>query len=152
MMWSTHSRRIDPISRSATPFCQGEAGAVGSSRIAAYDATRTRGVRKCITEQESYDIGWFEFLEVVAVDKCKLRGTEALKSYRGEDGDNTDLLNGAVSWAEFNDSTKPEDVPFYRGQNDARIIYDSRPMKRMCDDLIRRFGPQGTKFPGLVGQ
>src|SRR5712664_3158675 len=29
MMWSTHSRRIDPISRSATPFCQGEAGAVG---------------------------------------------------------------------------------------------------------------------------
>ena len=29
MMWSTHSRRIDPISRSAKPFCQGEAGAVG---------------------------------------------------------------------------------------------------------------------------
>src|SRR3984893_2772549 len=29
MMWSTHSRRIDPISRSATPFCQGEARAVG---------------------------------------------------------------------------------------------------------------------------
>jgi hypothetical protein len=25
MMWSTHSRRIDPISRSAKPFCQGEA-------------------------------------------------------------------------------------------------------------------------------
>jgi hypothetical protein len=22
MMWSTHSRRIDPISRSAKPFCQ----------------------------------------------------------------------------------------------------------------------------------
>ena len=29
MMWSTHSRRIDPTSRSANPFCQGEAGAVG---------------------------------------------------------------------------------------------------------------------------
>jgi hypothetical protein len=29
MKWSTHSRRIDPISRSAKPFCQGEAGAVG---------------------------------------------------------------------------------------------------------------------------
>jgi hypothetical protein len=28
-MWSTHTRRIDPISRSAKPFCQGEAGAVG---------------------------------------------------------------------------------------------------------------------------
>ena len=28
-MWSTHSRRIDPISRSAKPFCQGEAGAIG---------------------------------------------------------------------------------------------------------------------------
>src|SRR5450432_328622 len=26
MMWSTHSRRIDPISRSAKPFYQGEAG------------------------------------------------------------------------------------------------------------------------------
>jgi hypothetical protein len=29
MKWSTHSRRIDPISRSAKPFCQGEAGAIG---------------------------------------------------------------------------------------------------------------------------
>jgi hypothetical protein len=29
MKWSTHSRRIDPIKRSAKPFCQGEAGAVG---------------------------------------------------------------------------------------------------------------------------
>jgi FkbM family methyltransferase len=28
-MWSTHSRRIDPINRSAKPLCQGEAGAVG---------------------------------------------------------------------------------------------------------------------------
>jgi hypothetical protein len=33
MMWSTHSRRIDPISRSEKPFCQGEAGAVGLSRM-----------------------------------------------------------------------------------------------------------------------
>jgi hypothetical protein len=32
-MWSTHSRRIDPISRSAKPFCQGEAGAIGLSRM-----------------------------------------------------------------------------------------------------------------------
>src|ERR1700738_2294081 len=31
--WSTHSRRIDPISRSAKPFCQGEAGAVGLFRM-----------------------------------------------------------------------------------------------------------------------
>src|SRR5664279_456414 len=31
--WSKHSRRIDPINRSAKPFCQGEAGAVGLSRI-----------------------------------------------------------------------------------------------------------------------
>ena len=33
MKWSTHSRRIDPISRSAKPFCQGDAGAMGLSRI-----------------------------------------------------------------------------------------------------------------------
>ena len=32
-MWSRHSRRIDPISRSAKPFCQGEAGAIGLSRM-----------------------------------------------------------------------------------------------------------------------
>jgi hypothetical protein len=31
--WSTHSRRIDPISRSAKLFCQGEADAVGLSRM-----------------------------------------------------------------------------------------------------------------------
>src|SRR5258705_3511374 len=33
MVWSKHSRRIDPISRSAKPFCQGEAGAIGLSRM-----------------------------------------------------------------------------------------------------------------------
>src|SRR5262249_19640624 len=33
MMWSKHSRRIDPISHSAKPFCQGEAGAIGLSRM-----------------------------------------------------------------------------------------------------------------------
>jgi hypothetical protein len=26
MTWPIHSRRIDPINRSAKPFCQGEAG------------------------------------------------------------------------------------------------------------------------------
>src|SRR5947208_10524900 len=31
--WSTHSRRIDPISLSAKPFCQGEPGAMGLSRM-----------------------------------------------------------------------------------------------------------------------
>src|ERR1039458_7191679 len=33
MMWSKHSRRVDPINRSAKPFCQGEAGAIGLSRM-----------------------------------------------------------------------------------------------------------------------
>jgi hypothetical protein len=33
MMWSKRSRRIDPISRSTKPFCQGEAGAIGLSRM-----------------------------------------------------------------------------------------------------------------------
>jgi len=33
MMWSRHSRPIDPINRSAEPFCQGEDGAVGLSRM-----------------------------------------------------------------------------------------------------------------------
>jgi hypothetical protein len=33
MKWFTHSRRIDPINRSAKPFCQGEAGAIGLSRM-----------------------------------------------------------------------------------------------------------------------
>src|SRR5260370_10250550 len=33
MTWSKHSRRIDPISRSAKPFCQGEAGVMGLSRM-----------------------------------------------------------------------------------------------------------------------
>src|SRR5712675_1848749 len=31
--WSRHSRRIEPISRSAYPFCQGERGDVGRSRM-----------------------------------------------------------------------------------------------------------------------
>ena len=32
-IWSTHSRRIDPINLSAKPFCQGEPGAMGLSRM-----------------------------------------------------------------------------------------------------------------------
>ena len=31
--WSTHSRRIDPISLSAKPFCQGEPEAMGLARM-----------------------------------------------------------------------------------------------------------------------
>src|SRR5260221_11142948 len=31
--WSVHSRRIEPIKRSAYPFCQGERNDVGRSRI-----------------------------------------------------------------------------------------------------------------------
>jgi hypothetical protein len=45
-MWSTHSRRSDPISRSAKPFCQREAGAVGLSRMpmARNDLIHRRGI------------------------------------------------------------------------------------------------------------
>ncbi len=45
-MWSTHSRRIDPISHLAKPFCQREAGAVGLSRIpmARNDLIHRRGI------------------------------------------------------------------------------------------------------------
>src|SRR5215472_17863308 len=43
MMWSAHSRRIDPISRSAKPFCQGEAGAIGLSRMPIARSRRGRG-------------------------------------------------------------------------------------------------------------
>ena len=32
-IWSTHSRRIDPINLSAKPLCQGEPGAMGLSRM-----------------------------------------------------------------------------------------------------------------------
>jgi hypothetical protein len=31
--WSTHSRRIVPISRSAKPFCHGEPAEIGLSRM-----------------------------------------------------------------------------------------------------------------------
>jgi hypothetical protein len=44
-MWSTHSRRIDPISRSAKPFCQGEAAAVGFSRSCLMFTTTMRPTR-----------------------------------------------------------------------------------------------------------
>ena len=33
MTWSTHSRRIDPITLSAKEFCHGEPGAMGLSRM-----------------------------------------------------------------------------------------------------------------------
>src|SRR6516225_6408789 len=33
MTWSRHSRRIEPTSLSAYPFCQGERAAVGRSRM-----------------------------------------------------------------------------------------------------------------------
>jgi hypothetical protein len=33
MKSSTHSRRINPISRSAKPFCQGDAGAIALAPV-----------------------------------------------------------------------------------------------------------------------
>jgi hypothetical protein len=45
-MWSKHLRRIDPISRSAKQFCQGEAGAIGLSRI--HDNRPLRPERLCL--------------------------------------------------------------------------------------------------------
>jgi hypothetical protein len=33
MRWSGHSPRMDPITRSTSPFCQGDVGVIGSSRI-----------------------------------------------------------------------------------------------------------------------
>src|SRR5437667_11580663 len=47
--WSTHSRRIDPISLSAKPFCQGEPGAMGLSRM---PIVRNRCVGQSLRWQE----------------------------------------------------------------------------------------------------
>jgi hypothetical protein len=46
MMWSKHSRRTDPISRSAKPFCRGEAGAIGLSRMPMARSRRAQGYLK----------------------------------------------------------------------------------------------------------
>jgi hypothetical protein len=43
-MWSTHSRRIDPISLSAKPFCQGEAVSTGPADPKKDQVTETRRV------------------------------------------------------------------------------------------------------------
>src|SRR5882757_7248376 len=45
MTWSRHSRRIEPISLSAYPFCQGERGDVGRSA----DAYRSESADKDLT-------------------------------------------------------------------------------------------------------
>ena len=45
MMWSKHSRRIDPISRSAKPFCQGEAVPV-DERLGADDCKNLKDRRE----------------------------------------------------------------------------------------------------------
>src|SRR2546427_12407724 len=48
-MWSTHSRRIDPISLSAKPFCQGDGNAIDLIPVADQVA---RGLipRKCLCD------------------------------------------------------------------------------------------------------
>ena len=49
MRWSTHSRRIDPINRSAKAFCQGDAG---RNRLVSYahgaQSTRDDGAKDAI--------------------------------------------------------------------------------------------------------
>ena len=47
-MWSTHSRRIDPISRSTKPFCQGEAieqASVENRRVSGLHSIQNAGLR-----------------------------------------------------------------------------------------------------------
>ena len=59
MMWYTHSRRIDPISRSATPFCQGEAGAVGLSPSLKTERT----ARKMYRTRDDAKADVFDYIE-----------------------------------------------------------------------------------------
>lgn len=43
MIWSLHSRQIDPINLSATPLCQGDLGAISLSRMPIVPGRRVIG-------------------------------------------------------------------------------------------------------------
>lgn len=111
-------------------------------------SNKTLGIKKCLTKEEVYQLGWFEFLDTTAILRCTLHRTEALKKHTDEDGNDTGLLNGAVRWeAVTKDFLKH---PFFRGEKDARDNYRSSSQTRICEELMRDFGPKGYRFPGLV--
>src|SRR5882762_6436302 len=53
--WSRHSRRIEPISLSAYPFCHGERGAVGRSRMPIDRSLRMKRSRQTIFDTDFAD-------------------------------------------------------------------------------------------------
>lgn len=106
------------------------------------DADQSNALKKCLTEEEVYWLGWFEQLDTSkAVTRCGLKETDALRG--GDDG----LLNSAAVWAPAKDDI--DKLPFFRGQKEARDFYRASPAKA-CEDLIRDFGPKGHRFPGLI--
>jgi hypothetical protein len=111
-------------------------------------------VRKCgVTRDDVYQVGWFSFFSDVAIDKCRLKRTAALNSYSEKDNADTDLINGIAAWEPVDGYTADtlNQHPFFRGQSEARSAHRYLMDERtMCRDVFGWFGPNGTRFPGLL--
>jgi hypothetical protein len=126
--------------------------------LAAMEEKATEGVRKCLSEDQVYNLGWFSYLQdSTAIIECNVHPTAALDSHRDEDDADSDLINGSVKWAQFPPSlNRLEEHPFYAGQSAARAQFaediDQHNYAPACRDMISGFGDEGDRFRGLVSR
>lgn len=115
------------------------------------------GARKCLTEDQVYDLGWFSYFqdEAGVLADCSLFATPALSKHPEDDGE-TDLLTVASHWAEIPDDAHRKEHPYFAGQDAAKDKYqdaaEAHRYDAMCKDILAGFGPKGSKFSGLVSR
>ena len=109
-----------------------------------------QGVQRCLTESEVHNLGRFSFLEDMAFaigSTCRLTKAPAAKFGRTPNNSDGDIVNGATKWA---DPSTLDNHPFFRAQNAARQEFRNRPQHEICEAIEAEFGPNGSRFGGLV--
>jgi hypothetical protein len=132
-----------PIRRTDNEFVE-----MLGKHVAAIDEAKLAGFRKCLTQEEVYQLGWFSFLED-STTQCPVSRTSSFGERRSDD---LDLVNAAASWEKLEGDINQ--LTFFRGQADARAHYRSLARetvaKAICAGLVDGFGPTGDRLPGLV--
>ena len=88
----------------------------------AVNSKEQEGVKRCLNEADVFNIGWFSYFQDYIVD-CDAFPSKALEGHRQEDDAESDLINGAASWAAIPERGNLSAHPFFAGQEAARVKF-----------------------------
>jgi hypothetical protein len=122
-----------------------------TAELEKFELLSREGVKACLSEQEVYELGRYSFLEDLAFavgSSCRLTKAPAARFERTPNNNDGDIVNGAVRWQKITD-TSLQAHPFFRGQAEARQDFSTN-KPRICEAILEEYGPNGSRFPGLV--